>query len=132
MRRARLGRGGEASRPVGGGERRCGEAEPLLARVLNLPELVADHELLHRRQDDRIDDRLHEEAIAGVGRDPARGGVRMGEQPARFEVGENVPDGRTRHTEAVALHEGVRANGGRGGHVFIDDGPEDRLCAGIQ
>ena len=80
----------------------------------------------------RIDDRLDEEAVAGVGRDPAGGGVRVGQQPGRLEVGEDVPDGRARHAEAVALDERVGADRRRGGDVFLDDGPQDRLRARIQ
>ena len=39
-----------AGGPVGGGEGRRREAEPLLAGVLHLAELVADHQLLDRRR----------------------------------------------------------------------------------
>ena len=69
-RRRDAGSAGEAR------ERRRSEAEPVLARELDLSELVPDHELLDGRQRDSVGDRLHEEAVAGVSRDPA--GARVG------------------------------------------------------
>ena len=48
-----LGRGHDRGGPVGRGEDRRREAEPLLAGVLDLAELVADHQLLDRRQRSR-------------------------------------------------------------------------------
>ena len=71
-----LGRRGQPSRVGGAGQRRGCQAEPLLAGELDLAELVADHELLDRGQDDRIRDGLDVETVAGVGRDPASARVR--------------------------------------------------------
>ena len=102
---ARLGRRGEAGRPGHGRQGRRGEAEPVFARELHLPELVADHQLLDRGERDRVRDGLHVEAVALVGRDPARGGVRMGQETGGFELGEDAPDGRAGHTEVIALDE---------------------------
>ena len=56
------------------------------------------------------DDRLDEVAIAGVGRDPARAGVRVGEQAVDLEVGEDVPDRGAGHAEAVARDERLGAD----------------------
>jgi PAS domain S-box-containing protein len=49
-RRARLGRRRQACRPGEPGQRRGRQAEPVLARELHLAELVADHQLLDRRE----------------------------------------------------------------------------------
>ena len=128
-----LGRGRER-RPSGWRRRgRRREAEPLLAGVLDLAELVADHQLLDRRQLARVRDRLDEVAVAGVGRDRGRRDVwGWVSRPADLELGEDVPDGRARHAEAVALDERGRPDRGRVSDVFLDDGPEDRLGSGIQ
>jgi hypothetical protein len=100
--------------------------------VLDLAELVADHQLLNRRQDRAIGDRLDEIAVARVGRDAAGGRVRMRQQPGILEVGQDVPDGRARHAKAVALDKRSRPDWGCAVDVFLDDGSEDRLGSGIQ
>jgi hypothetical protein len=105
---------------------------PVLAGVFDLPELVADHELLDLRHRGGVDDRLDVPAVALVGRDPAGRGVRMGQEAAELELGEDVPDGRAGHAKPIAIHERVAANRRRGGDVFLDDGPKDRLCAEVQ
>ena len=130
--RPRLGRGDDRGRAVRGREDRRGEAEPLLARVLHLAELVPDHQLLDGRQGRVVGDRLDEVAVARVGRDATGRRVRVGQEAGRLEVGEDVAHGRARHAEAVALDERGRADGCRGVDVFLDDGPEDRLGARIQ
>ena len=129
---ARLGRGGQTRRPGDRGERRRREAEPVLAGELDLAELVADHQLLDGRQRNGLDDRLDVEAVAGVGRDAAGGGVRVGQQAVRLELGEDAADGRAGHAEAVALDERLAADRRRGRDVFLDDGPKDRLRAKVQ
>ena len=129
---ARLGRGGQARRTGDRGERRRREAKPVLAGELDLAELVADHQLLDRRQRNGLDDRLDVEAIAGVGRDAAGGGVRVGQQAVRLELGEDAADGRAGHAEAIALDERLAADRRRGRDVFLDDGPKDRLRAKVQ
>ena len=129
---ARLGRRGQAGRTGDRGERRRREPEPVLAGELHLAELVADHQLLDRRQRDGLDDRLDVEAVAGVGRDPAGGGVRVGQQAVRLELGEDAADGRAGHAEAVALDERLAADRRGGRDVFLDDGPKDRLRAKVQ
>ena len=127
-----LGRRREAGRAGQPGERRGGEAEPVLAGELDLAELVADHQLLDRRQRHGLDDRLDVEAVAGVGRHAAGAGVRMGQQAGHLELGEDVADGRAGHAEAVALDERLAADRLCGRDVFLDDGPEDRLGAEVQ
>ena len=61
-RRTRAARGLAGRGQPGGvgqaGQRRGGEAEPLLAGELHLAELVADHELLDRAQRGALDERL--------------------------------------------------------------------------
>ena len=56
----------------------------------------------------------------------------MGQQPGGLELGEDAPDGRAGHAEAVALDERLAADRRRGGDVFLDDGPKDRLRAKVQ
>ena len=56
----------------------------------------------------------------------------MGQQAVRLELGEDVADGRAGHAEAVALDERLAADRRRGGDVFLDDGPKDRLRAEVQ
>ena len=97
---ARLGRGRQAGRAGDRREGRGREAEPVLAGELDLAELVPDHQLLDGRQRDRLDDRLDVEAIAGVGRQAAGRGVRVGQQAVRLELGEDAADRRAGHAEA--------------------------------
>ena len=104
----------------------------MLAGELDLPELVADHQLLDRGERDGLGDRLDVEAIAGVGGDPAGRGVRVGQQAVRLELGEDAPDRRAGHAKAVAVDERLAADRRGGGDVFLDDGPKDRLRAKVQ
>ena len=76
---------------------------------------------------DGVDDRLDVEAVAGVSRDAAGARVGMGQQAGDLELGEDVADRRAGHAEAVALDERLAADRRRGGDVFLDDGPKDRL-----
>ena len=125
-RRRQTGRAGHTRQ---GGRR---EAEPVLACELHLPELVADHQLLDGRERHGIDDRLDVEAVAGVGRHATRRGMRVGQEAGALELGQDASDGRARHAEAVALDQRLRADGRRGGDIFLDDGPKDRLRAEVQ
>ena len=133
VRGARLGRRGEAGGAGDRGERRGGEAEPVLAGELHLAELVADHQLLDRRAAARRprSTRRRSGSPASVGTRPARR-VRVGQQAVGLELGEDVADGGAGHAEAVALDERLAADRRRGGDVFLDDGPKDRLRAKVQ
>ena len=104
----------------------------MLAGELHLPELVADHQLLDLGQRRGVDDRLDVPAVAGVGRDAAGGGVRVVEEAGELELGEDVADRRAGHAEPIPIDERLAADRRRGGDVFLDDGPEDRLCAKVQ
>ena len=121
---------GRAGQP---GERRRGEAEPVLAGELDLAELVADHQLLDGRQRAGIDDRLDIEAIARR-RSASRPALVCGcvSSPARLQLGEDVADSGARHAEAVALDERLAADRLCRRDVFLDDGPKDRLGAEVQ
>ena len=114
------------------GDGGCSEAEPVLARELHLTELVADHELLHLGQRREVDDRFDVPAIAGVRRNPTRRRVRVVEEAGELELGEHVADGRAGHAEPVPIDERLTPDRRGGGDVFLDDGPEDRLCAEVQ
>ena len=100
--------------------------------VLHLAELVADHQLLDRGELAGVGDRFDEVAVAGIGRDAARARVGMGQQARALEVREDVPDGRARDAETVALDQRLGPDRGRGCHVFVDDGAQDRFGAAIQ
>ena len=104
----------------------------MLAGELDLAELVADHQLLDRRQRDGLDDRFDVKAVAGVGRDAAGGRVRVGQQAVRLEFGEDAAHGRAGHAEAVALDERLAPDRCRGGDVFLNDGSKDRLRTQVQ
>ena len=56
----------------------------------------------------------------------------MGQQSGQLELGEDVANGRAGHAEPIALDERLAADRRGGGDVFLDDGPEDRLCAEVQ
>ena len=104
----------------------------MLAGELDLPELVADHQLLDGRQRHGIHDGFDVVAVALVGGDATRGGMRMRQQSGGFKLGQDAADRGARDTQAVSLDERLRADGHRGGDVFLDDGPQDRLCAEVQ
>ena len=129
---ARLGRRRQPGRAGHRGEGRGGQPEPVLAGEFDLSELVADHELLDRRQRHGLDDRFDVEAVAGIGRDATRRGIRVGQQPVELELGQDAAHGRTGHAEPVALDERLTADRRDGRDVFLDDGPKDRLRADIQ
>ena len=132
VRVAGLGRRREAGRAGDRREGRRREAEPVLAGELDLPELVADHQLLDRGQRDRVGDGLHVEAVALVGGDPAGGRVRVGQQAGRFELREDAAHRGAGHAEAIAVDERLAADRRGGRDVFLDDGPKDRLGAEVQ
>jgi hypothetical protein len=127
LRRRRDPRG--AGQP---GEGRRGEAEPVLARELDLPELVSDHQLLDSRQRDGIGDRLDEEPIAGIRRDATGARVGMRQQAGCLELREDVPHGRARHAKAVSVDERLARDRLCRRDIFLDDGPKDRLRAEVQ
>jgi hypothetical protein len=104
----------------------------VFAGELDLAELVPDHQLLHRRQRDGIDDRLDVEAVPGVGRDAPGTRVGMGQQPGQLQLSEDVADRGARHAEAVAVDERLAADRLCRRDVFLDDGPKDRLGAEVQ
>ena len=68
------------------------------------------------------------EAVAGVGRDPAGGGVRVGEQAELLELCELVAHRARRDGQPGALDERLRADGLAGGDVLLDQAPEE-VCA---
>ena len=79
------------------------------------------------------------EAVAALGGDPTRRGVRVREQPERLELGELAANGRRRDTETGALDEPLRADRLARGDVLLDDAPQDlrlrvaqlrRICRG--
>ncbi len=130
--RARLGRRRDARRAGETGKGRGRETEPVLAGELDLTELVPDHQLLDGRQRHGIDDRFDIEAIARVGRHATGTRVGVRQEASRLEVGEDVPDSRTRHAKAIALDERQAADRLCRRDVFLDDGPKDRLGAEVQ
>ena len=65
------------------------------------------------------------EAVAGLGRDPAGGGVRVGEQAELLELRELVAHRARRDGQPGALDERLRADGLAGGDVLLDQAPEE-------
>ena len=135
-RRTRTARGLAAvAMPATSGRRRergRGEPEPLLARELDLAELVADHQLLDRRQRDGVRDRLHVQAVAAVGGHAAGAGMRMRRAAGRLQLGHDVAHGGRADAEAVLLDQRLAADRLCGRDVFLDDGPQDRRGARLQ
>src|SRR5439155_14964402 len=54
------------------------------------------------------------------------------EQAGELELGEDVPYRRAGHAEPVPIDQRLAADRRRGGDVFLDDGPQDQLCAKVQ
>ena len=104
----------------------------MLARELDLAELVADHQLLDGWERHGVDDRFDVEAVAGIRRHAPGARVRVGQETGGLELGEDVADGRAGHAEAIALDERLAADRLGGRDVFLDDGPKDRLGAEVQ
>ena len=129
---ARLGRGGDPGRVRHRGKSRRGEAEPLVGGELDLPELVADHQLLHGRERPLGDERLDVEAVARIRGDAPRRRVGVPEEAGHLELGEDVADRRRADAQRVPLHERVRPDRRSGGDVFLDDGQQDRLGSGVE
>ena len=130
--RARLGGRRDGGGSGGRRERGRREPEPLLARELDLAELVADHQLLDGGERDGVRDRLDVQAIATVGRHAARARVRMPEQLSHLQLGHDVADRGRADREAVLLDERRAADRLGGGDVFLDDGPQDGRGACLQ
>ncbi len=122
-----LGRRREARGVGQRSDRRRGEPEPVFARVFDLAELVADHQLLDAGHGRGVDDRLDVPAIAGVGGDAPSRRVRMIEEAGELQLGEDVAHGRAGHAKPVPVDERLASDRRCGGHVFLDDGPKDRL-----
>ena len=72
------------------------------------------------------------EAVAGARRDAPGGGVRMGEEPERLELGELVANGGGREAEPGALDERLRADGLARRDVLLHDPPQDVALAFAQ
>ena len=106
----RLGRRGEAGGVRDAGDGRGGEAEPLLARELDLAELVADHQPLDRREADLRRDRLDVQAVAGVGRHAAGAGVRVGQVAGSLEIGHDVADRGRADAQPEAVDQRLAAD----------------------
>ena len=69
------------------------------------------------------------DAVAGLGRHPAGGGVRVGQEPEPLELGELGADRRGRDVEAGALDEQPRADRRARRDVLLDDAREDLALA---
>ena len=76
--------------------------------------------------------RIDEAPEAGVGRNAARAGVRLMQELGVFEIGENVPNGRRRELDRVALRDPPRAHGLAGGDVLGHHCEQDPPMALVQ
>ena len=68
---------------------------------------------------------VDEEPVAGVGRDPAGAGVRLGDQALFLEHGHVVADRRRRDAQVVPIGQRLAADGLVGGDEVLDDGAQD-------
>ena len=109
-RRAGLAGVASPAERVSAGEGRGREAEPVLAGELDLAELVADHQLLDRRERHRVDDRLDVEAVAGVRRHRGRRSCAgaSGGRPPRARRGCCGPSRWTRRGRSARRAPGCR------------------------
>jgi len=73
---------------------------------------------LHRRQP------VDENAVARVGGDAPRAGVRLGYQPFLLKRGHVVADCCRRDAEVVPIRQCLTADGLAGGDEILDDGPQ--------
>ena len=68
---------------------------------------------------------VHEQLQAGLGRQPP-GGCMGREQKSRFfQIGHHIADGRRRQIHGEAFGYGSRANGIAGFHIGFDDAPQN-------
>ena len=72
-----------------------------------------------------LEEALDEKPVAGLGRDPPRGRVRVGEQPAPLELRELATHGRRRDMKPGALDQVLGADRLPRGDVLLDEAPED-------
>src|SRR5438874_1193045 len=70
-------------------------------------------------------DLVDEEAVAAIGRNAARAGVRLNEVAELFEARHLVADGRRRHVEPRALNEVARTDRFARADVLAHDGAKD-------
>ena len=100
-------------------EGRRGEAEPVLARELDLAELVADHQLLDRGQRCVVDHRLDVVAVARLGGDAALRSCAGASAGRHLQLGRRGGDGPvaldTPIRDALDERMGLSAPAGRGG-----------------
>ena len=105
---------------------RSGEAQPLVARQLDLAELVPDHEPVRAVKLRLAHQRLDVDAVPEVGRHAAGAGVRMLQQAHRLELGHRRANGRRADAHAPARDEVLGANRGRVEDVVLDHGAQHR------
>ena len=58
-----------------------------------------------------LQEQIDVEAVAEIGRNPARGGVRLPDVPHVLELGQHVPDRSRGHVEPGPVHQGGRCHG---------------------
>jgi hypothetical protein len=79
-----------------------------------------------------LEKQLHVEAVAAIGRDPAGGGVRMGEKALVLQAGELGPHGRGAPGDVGAVGERAGADRAPVIHVALDQQSEDLALAFAQ
>ena len=72
---------------------------------------------------------VDEVAVAGLGGDPARGGVRLLQVPGLLQRQHLLADRRRGDTEVLRVVDGARANRGGAGDIALHHGAQDLLLA---
>ena len=65
---------------------------------------------------------VHEVAVALIGRNPAGGGVRLGQKTFPFELGHGVTDGGARNAQVTRIGDGRGRDGWSGADVLLPHG----------
>ena len=84
-----------------------------------------DRPALGARQRLELGEPVDEQPVAGVGRDAAGAGVRLGDQALLLQHRHVVADRRRRHAQVVPVGQGLAAHGLVGGDEVLDDGAQD-------
>jgi hypothetical protein len=96
-----------------------------LVEVGGLAEEDLDGLPLRPRERAQVGQVVDEQAVALVGGNPPRRGVRRDDEFFFFEQRHVVADGRGRHSEGVPVDDGLGPHGFPGGHVVLHDDAED-------
>ena len=116
LSRVGLGREGEQVRAPRGAEHRRDRVASLVQRERRAAgEALGGGERLDLRQ------AVDEDAVALVGGDATRAGVRLGDEPLILEGSHIVADGGRTHPKGMTFDEGTRTYRLMGGHIVLNN-----------